>query len=156
MAEVYFYHLTLQPLEKTLPQLLGLARKAGWRVAIRGSSAERLDWLDAKLWEGDGFQPHGLAGGPHDADQPILLTQDMAGNAPDCLISVDGAALDPSEVPNLKRAMVIFDGNDGDAVAHARTQWKAVTEADLPAKYWSQETGNWQMKAEHPRKEAGA
>ena len=156
MAEVFFYPLTRQPLEQTLPQLLGLARKAGWRVTVRGVSPERLDWLDGKLWEGDGFLPHGLAGGPHDADQPILLTQDKAGNAPDCLISVDGAALDPDEVTTLKRAMVLFDGNDGEAVAHARTQWKAVTSADLPAKYWSQESGNWQMKAEHPRKEAEA
>lgn len=153
MAEVFFYHLTLQPLENTLPQLLGLARKAGWRVAIRGTSAERLDWLDGKLWEGDGFQPHGREGGAHDADQPILLTEGKAGNAPDCLISVDGAALDPAEVIALKRAMVLFDGNDGDAVAHARTQWKAVTEANLPAKYWSQESGSWQMKAEHPKPE---
>ncbi len=149
MSEVFFYHLTTQPLEQTLPKLLGLARKAGWRIAIRGKTADRLDWLDAKLWEGGGFLPHGRAGGEHDADQPILLTEDTAKNTPDCLISVDGADLTPDEVPALKRAMILFDGNDGDAVAFARTQWKAVTAADIPAKYWSQENGPWEMKAQH-------
>lgn len=150
MSEVFFYHLTTQPLEQTLPKLLGLARKAGWRIAVRGKTADRLDWLDTKLWEGDGFLPHGRAGGEHDADQPILLTQDAAANQPDCLISIDGADLTPEEVPTLKRAMILFDGNDGDAVAFARTQWKTLTGANLPAKYWSQENGPWEMKAQHP------
>ena len=45
-------------------------------VLVRGTDAGRLDWLDQKLWAGgdDAFLPHGLAGGPHDALQPILLT----------------------------------------------------------------------------------
>lgn len=150
MSEVYFYHLTTQPLEQTLPKLLGLARKAGWKIAIRGTSAQRLDWLDDRLWQGDGFVPHGRAGGAFDADQPILLTSGVAGNAPDCVISIDGADLDPNEVGALRRAMILFDGNDGDAVALARRQWKAVTGADIPAKYWSQENGPWEMKAQHP------
>lgn len=150
MSEVFFYHLTTQPLEQTLPKLLGLARKAGWKIAVRGKSADRLDWLDGKLWDGDGFLPHGRTGGAHDADQPILLTDGPATNAPDCLISIDGADLAPEDVPNLKRAMILFDGNDGDAVAFARTQWKAITGTDVPAKYWSQENGPWEMKAQHP------
>lgn len=151
MSEVYFYHLTIQPLEQALPKLLGLARGAGWRVAIRGSDTGRLEWLDGKLWEGDGFLAHGRAGGPHDADQPILLTQSTAANAPDCLICIDGAEIGVDEVAPLKRAMILFDGNDGDALNHARGQWKALTAADLPAKYWSQETGRWEMKAQHPK-----
>ncbi len=151
MSEVYFYHLTRQPLEQALPKLLGLARKAGWRIVVRGPDPARLDWLDAKLWEGDGFLPHGRAGGPHDADQPVLLTEGEVTNAADCAISIDGAALNPDEIHPLKRAMILFDGNDGDAVNTARSQWKALTEAQLPAKYWSQESGSWQMKAEHPK-----
>ena len=76
MGDVYFYHLTRQPLEHTLPALLGKARQAGWRIAVRGTDAARMAWLDDQLWLGadDAFLPHGLAGGPHDADQPILLT----------------------------------------------------------------------------------
>ena len=68
MGAVYFYHLTRTPLEATLPTLLGKARKAGWRVSVRGTSAERMAWLDEKLWLGtdEQFLPHGLAGGPFD------------------------------------------------------------------------------------------
>lgn len=150
MSEVYFYHLTTQPLEQTLPKLLGLARKAGWRIAIRATSADRLKWLDDRLWQEEGFLPHGMAGGDHDKDQPILLTEGEARNAPDCVISIDGAELAPDEIGPLKRAMILFDGNSGDAVAFARTQWKAMTDADVPSKYWSQENGPWEMKAQHP------
>ena len=69
MGAAYFYHLTRRPLEATLPLLLEKALAAGWRVAVRGVDAARLDRLDARLWLGpeDGFLPHGRAGGPHDA-----------------------------------------------------------------------------------------
>lgn len=75
MGAAYFYHLTQKPLEATLPMLLGKALGAGWRVAVRGTDAARMEWLDQKLWLGaeEGFLPHGLAGGAHDAAQPVLL-----------------------------------------------------------------------------------
>ena len=52
MGAAYFYHLTRQPLEAALPMLLGKARGAGWRIAVRGRDAARMDWLDEKLWLG--------------------------------------------------------------------------------------------------------
>jgi DNA polymerase-3 subunit chi len=60
----------------TLRALLEKSLAAGWRVAVRGRTDEMLDRLDAQLWLGpeDGFLPHGRAGGPHDALQPVLLT----------------------------------------------------------------------------------
>lgn len=150
MAEVFFYHMTRAPLEVTLPMLLGKARGAGWKIAVQGGAPDRLDWLDDKLWQGDGFLPHGVAGGEFDADQPVLLcAQGPYANTPDCVISVDGADLDIDEMARATRAMILFDGNDADAVAKARGQWKSVTGANLAAKYWSQESGRWEMKAEH-------
>lgn len=150
MGAAYFYHLTRNPLEVTLPQLLMRARGAGWRVAIRGRTADRLDWLDRQLWLGaeDGFLPHGLAGGAHDAMQPVLLTTDVAGNDPACLMSVDGAEVSSDEVQRLQRVCVIFDGNDDDALDIARGQWKTLTAAGCAAQYWSEESGRWDMKAE--------
>ncbi|MCI2398166.1 DNA polymerase III subunit chi [Aliiroseovarius subalbicans] len=151
MSEVYFYHMTRTPLEETLPVLLARSLQAGWRVVVRGTDAQRLTWLDDRLWQGreEDFLPHGLSGGPHDANQPILLTTDTAvPNGASALISVDGAQVDTEEVAGLDRVMILFDGNDPDAVAHARGQWKAVTGAGLPAKYWSQESGSWEMKAQ--------
>ena len=80
MGAAFFYHLTQRPLEATLPMLLTKALQAGWRVAVRGRDAGQMAWLDEKLWLGpeDGFLPHGLAGGAHEADQPVLLTTQEA------------------------------------------------------------------------------
>ena len=151
MGAVYFYHLTRQPLEHTLPVLLDKARQAGWKIAVRGTDPARMDWLDEKLWLGpeDGFLPHGRAGGPHDAAQPILLTTEIqAGNEPTCVMAVDGAPIEPEEVKALERVCILFDGNDGAAVQHARGQWKALTGAGCSAQYWSEESGRWEKKAE--------
>lgn len=151
MGAAYFYHLTRNPLEVALPQLLGRALQAGWRVAVRGRSPERMGWLDQQLWLGapDGFLPHGIGGGPHDAAQPVLLiTGQEAANDPACLMTVDGADLTPDEVRRLERVCVIFDGNDADALQVARAQWKALTDAGCAAQYWSEESGRWEKKAE--------
>lgn len=151
MGAAYFYHLTRRPLEATLPLLLDKARAAGWRIAVRGTDPGRMAWLDEKLWLGgdESFLPHGLAGGPHDADQPILLTTaETAANDPACLMAMDGAEVTPQEVQALERVCILFDGHDGPALARARGQWKALTEAGCSAQYWSEESGRWEKKAE--------
>jgi len=151
MGAAYFYHLTQRPLEVTLPLLLGKALQAGWRVAVRGRDPARMDWLDQKLWLGpeDSFLPHGLAGGPHDADQPVLLTTGAERpNGAVCVMAVDGAEVAPDEVQALERICILFDGNDTDAVTIARGQWKALTAAGCSAQYWSEASGKWEKKAE--------
>ena len=151
MGAAYFYHLTRRPLEETLPVLLEKARGAGWRIAVRGRDPERMAWLDDRLWQGpeESFPAHGLAGGPHDARQPVLLTAGPeAANAPDCVMAVDGAAVSAEEVQALQRVCILFDGTDPEAVQHARTQWKSLTDAGCSAQYWSEESGRWEKKAE--------
>ncbi|WP_292286570.1 DNA polymerase III subunit chi [Marivita sp.] len=151
MGAAFFYHLTRKPLEVTLPMLLGKAMGAGWRVAVRGIDMERMKWLDQALWMGpeDGFLPHGLAGGPHDAAQPVLLTVAAeAANTPHCLMTVDGAGVTAGEVQALERVCVLFDGNDSAAVEAARGQWRNLTGAGCSAQYWSEESGRWEKKAE--------
>ena len=151
MGAAFFYHLTRRPLEATLPLLLDKARAAGWRIAVRGSDPGRMAWLDEKLWllGDESFLPHGLAGGPHDADQPILLTTaETAANDPTCLMAVDGAGVTAQEVQALERVCILFDGQDGAALARARSQWKALTVAGCSAQYWSEESGRWEKKAE--------
>ena len=150
MGAVYFYQLTDRPLDVTLPMLLRKALEAGWRVAVRGRDPTRLAWLDERLWLGpeDGFLPHGLAGGPHDARQPVLLTTGAATNAATCVMSVDGAAVSAEEVTALERVCVLFDGTDAAALETARGQWRALTAAGCAAQYWSEASGRWQKKAE--------
>ncbi|MEX3015742.1 DNA polymerase III subunit chi [Gymnodinialimonas hymeniacidonis] len=150
MGEAYFYHLTRAPLEVTLATLLGKSLQAGWQIAVRGRTDAMLERLDEQLWlrPEDGFLPHGRAGGPHDAAQPVLLTKDQAVNDPTCLVSVEGAGVTADEVSQMARVMVLFDGHDDAAVQTAREQWKALTGAGVAAKYWSEESGRWEMKAE--------
>ncbi len=150
MGQAFFYHLTQRPLEAALPVLIERALAQGWRVAVRGTDAKRMDWLDQKLWLGpdEQFIPHGLAGGPHDALQPVLLTTAReAPNRAACLMAVDGAEVAPEEAEAFERVCVLFDGADPAALERARGQWKALTEAGVPAQYWSEESGRWEKKA---------
>ncbi len=145
-----FYHLTRSPAEALIPVLIAKSRAAGWVVELRGTDPSRLERLDSLLWQGDdGFLPHGLAGGAHDARQPVLLT--VAGQAalnnPQCLIAVDGAQVSGTEAQTLQRTCILFDGNDPADVAHARNQWRALTGAGAEAEYWSEVDGRWQKKA---------
>jgi DNA polymerase-3 subunit chi len=153
MGAVYFYHLTRSTPDAVLPALIDRALDQGWRVCLRGRDPAAMEWLDAKLWLGpeEGFLPHGLAGGPHDADQPVLLTCDrVIANAAACLIAVGGAEVAPDEAAALARTCILFDGADAAAVEAARGQWRGLTAAGLAAQYWSEEDGRWQKKADRP------
>ncbi len=151
MGAAYFYHLTRRPLEVVLPQLLERALGQGWRVMVRGRDRARMAQLDTALWTHaeESFLPHGLAGGAHDAAQPILLT---AGAEPPgdraCLMSVDGAEVTAGEVAAAERVCILFDGADPAALDRARAQWRALTQAGAAAQYWSEESGRWEKKAE--------
>ena len=153
MGDVLFYHLTRSPLDLVLARLLTRALAAEWRVIVRGRDRDHLLWLDEKLWlePEDGFLPHGLAGGPHDAEQPVLLTE--AAELPSdagCLMTIYGAPVDPAEAGGLHRVCVLFDGNDDAAKALARQQWRDVTTAGLGAQYWAEDSGRWEKKLERP------
>jgi len=147
-----FYHLTRSGAEATLLTLLPRAMAAGWRVMIRGRDRAALDRLDARLWQDpeDGFLPHGLEGGLHDADQPVLLGLGAAVNGAQALALIDGAEVTADEARGLERVWAIFDGDDPVAVAQARGLWTRLTAAGVSAQYWSEETGRWEKKAEKP------
>jgi DNA polymerase-3 subunit chi len=151
MGEVWFYHLTDSPLEVTLPVLLDKSLERGVRVVVRGRDHARLSWLDERLWLGskESFLPHGLAGGPHDADQPVLLTAASGRpNGASYLVAVDGAEVAVADLDELERVSVLFDGNDAGAVEAARGQWRALTGAGARAVYWAESGGRWTRKAE--------
>ena len=156
MATAKFYHLTRDPLESLLPILIGKALEIGMTVALRGTDRVRMEGLDRQLWLGEGFLPHGLAGGAQDADQPCLLVWHEGAastlpNRPRCLIAVDGAAVGADEARWLERLCVVFDGTDEVALQRARSQWRDLTAAGVEAEYWSRESGRWDCKARHPK-----
>ncbi|MGH1451645.1 MAG: DNA polymerase III subunit chi [Paracoccaceae bacterium] len=154
MGQAMFYHLTRNPLQVTLGDLLDRSLDQGWNVVVRGRDAARLATLDALLWQGPQarFLPHGVAGGAQDADQPVLLTtgHDIPNGAV-TLFSVDGADVTAAEVAQMQRVRILFDGNSDAAVQAARVQWKALTGAGCKAEYWSEESGKWQKKAKNER-----
>lgn len=149
MGKAMFYHLTRSSAEETLMTLLPRALGQGWRVMIRHPDPIARAALDQKLWlvpEG-GFLPHGLEGGPHDADQPVLISAGPMVNGGKGLCLMGGAAPLPGEEA-LERIWLLFDGADEAAVAEARRHWTGLTGLGMAAQYWSEEDGRWQMKFE--------
>ena len=148
-ARALFYHLTRRPAEDTLPALIDRALAAGSRVVLRGTDRARLERIDERLWlePEDGFLPHGIEGGPHDADQPVLLaTGPGRPNGADCLILIDGAGPEAGELAALNRICVLFDGNDAAAVTAARALWRDLATRGLSPEYWSEDSGRWQRR----------
>jgi DNA polymerase-3 subunit chi len=149
MSEIWFYHLQQKPLEQTLPVLVARSRERGWRVVIRAGSSERLAVLDDVLWTFDeaSFLAHGLASDPHPETQPVLLTTaDERPNGAEVLFLVDRAPL-PASYP-YERVVMIFDGNDSDALESAREAWKVARSLRHSVTYWQQDDGGrWIKKA---------
>ena len=150
MTELLFYHLQRQPLERVLPALLEKSLERGWRVIVQAGSEERLEALDAHLWtyRDDSFLPHGTWRESEAAEQPILLTVgDDNPNGAAVRFLIDGAPM-PTELGSYQRIVLVFDGEDPDAVASARERWSEAKASGIPVTYWqTDEQGRWQRKA---------
>jgi DNA polymerase III subunit chi len=150
MGTVMFYHLTRSTPAQTLLALVNRAVGQGWRVMVRGTEPGALERLDTQFWlePDDGFLPHGLQGGPQDADQPVLIGQGAAVNGAQALALIDGAEAMADELAAMQRIWVLFDGADEARLQAARVQWKALSTAGVAAQYWSEDSGRWEKKAE--------
>jgi DNA polymerase III subunit chi len=150
MTEMLFYHLHRQPLDKVLPALLEKSLARGWRVVVQATSPERVEALDAQLWtySDDGFLPHGTAGDAQAREQPILITADDGNsNGASVRFLIDGAEV-PSDAGSYHRIVLIFDGEDADAVAAARVRWSEAKASGFEVTYWQPDSdGRWQRKA---------
>jgi DNA polymerase-3 subunit chi len=149
MTELLFYHLQRQPVERVLPPLLEKSLARGWRVVVQCASEERVEALDANLWtyRDDGFLPHGTHRDGVAADQPVLITvHDDNPNAAAVRFLIDGVPL-PAELTGYERIVLIFDGDDEDALQEARRHWTAAKAAGLTVTYWQvDEDGRWARK----------
>jgi DNA polymerase III subunit chi len=150
MTDILFYHLQGQKLEGVLPALLEKSLAKGWRVIVQGGAEERIDALDAHLWtyRDDGFLPHGTWREPDAPLQPVLLTVNEGNpNNAQVRFLIDGAAM-PAETADYQRIVLLFDGEDENAVATARTQWSEARARGVAATYWQpDENGRWRQKA---------
>ena len=150
MTELLFYHLQGQRLESVLPTLLEKSLERGWRAVVQGSSEERIEALDAHLWtyRDDGFLPHGTWRESEAAAQPVLLTVNEGNpNAANVRFLIDGAPV-PPDAEAYQRIVLLFDGEDEEAVAAARAQWSAGKEQGFEVTYWQPDaSGRWVKKA---------
>lgn len=150
MAEVLFFHLQSRPLEQVLPTILDRALARGQKVVVEVASQERLSALDDHLWtySDESFLPHVTA---MEADAPqnpvVLTTQPHNPNAAQVRICAEGVRI-PDALAGYERVVLIFDGDDPDALAAAREDWKKAKALSLAASYWQQDdTGRWEKKA---------
>ncbi len=150
MTEILFYHLQGQKLEGVLPTLLEKSIARGWRAVVQGASEERMEALDAYLWtyRDDGFLPHGTWRESEAAMQPVLLTvNDDNPNAAQVRFLLDGAGV-PADAGAYARIVLLFDGEDEEAVAAARAQWTEAKTKGFEATYWQpDEQGRWVKQA---------
>jgi len=150
MTEILFYHLKGQRLEQVLPPLLQKSLERGWRVVVQASSEERIEALDAHLWtwRDDAFLPHGTWREPDAGEQPVLLTLDGENrNQAVVRFLVEGAEL-PADASAYQRLVLLFDGDDPDAVAAARERWAKAKNDGFEVTYWqADENGRWQRQA---------
>jgi DNA polymerase III subunit chi len=145
MTEIGFYHLTRSTLAQALPQLLARTLAAGQRALVLGP-APNLDALSTALWAQPAWLPHGtVADGDPDLQPIWLSTTPDPLNGARFLFMVEGAATD--RLADFSRVFDLFDGNNQDAVAAARTRWKAAKEAGHTLAYWQQTDSSWQKKA---------
>ncbi len=149
VAEILFYHLERQPLERVLPVLLEKTLARGWRAVVQTASQEYAEALDSHLWSyrEDSFLPHGLASERDAPRYPIVLTPETANpNGAQVRFIVEGAPL--PDAADYARVVLLFDGGDESALAAARASWKAAKQAGHDVTYWQQtETGKWEKKA---------
>jgi DNA polymerase-3 subunit chi len=148
MAEIFFYHLQRQPLERVLPVLLEKCLQRSWRVVVQAAAEERVSALDDLLWTyGEAsFLPHGTARDGNAARQPIFLTtSDDNPNSATVRVLVDG--VEGPDLAAYERALVLLDGHDPDAVATARARWTRERAAGHDLTYWQQDdAGRWQKR----------
>jgi DNA polymerase-3 subunit chi len=144
MADIGFYHLTRTDVAAALPALLGRTLAAGERAVILCADTARVAALDDALWlsQNPDWLPHGTAATPHPEWQPIFITPvEINPAGAKFLFLVDGPMAD---LAAYARVFDLFNGNDEEAVAAARTRWKAAKEAGHGITYWKQGAAGWE------------
>jgi DNA polymerase-3 subunit chi len=138
---VDFYQLTRYPAEQVVPLLARSTLGAGERLLVVSDEPAQLGRISAALWQRvpGSFLAHGLAGGAHDARQPILLgtTPDPANGAR-YLALADGQW---REVAGMARVFLLFPP---ERIDDARGTWRLLGQREgVERHYWRQDGGKW-------------
>ena len=149
MTEVLFYHLQGTSVENVLPPLLEKSLERGWRVVVQSTSLERTETLDAHLWtyREDSFLPHATWQSADVEDQPIVLSMEGGNpNRANVRFLIDNAAL-PVDPASYERMVLLFNGDDQDALNAARAIWTDCKSRGFDVTYWqADELGRWRRR----------
>jgi DNA polymerase-3 subunit chi len=149
MTEVLFYHLQNMSLESVLPPLLEKSLERGWRVVVQSTTEERADALDAHLWtyRDDSFLPHTTWRAGDVEHQPVILSIEEGNpNRANVRFLIDNAAL-PADSDSYERVVLMFNGEDPEALSAARDAWADCKARGLDVTYWqTDEQGRWQRR----------
>jgi DNA polymerase-3 subunit chi len=144
---VDFYQLSRDPAEAVLPLIARNTLKAGERLLVVSADEGQLGRVSHELWGRlpDTFLAHGLAGGEHDARQPILLSGAMQpANGARFVAIADGVWRDEicnEDSPGFSRAFYIFGD---ETIAGARDCWRMLGKrAGVERRFWKQQGGKW-------------
>jgi DNA polymerase-3 subunit chi len=139
---VDFYQLSRDPAELVLPQIARNTLRAGERLLVVSGDAEQLGRISMGLWGriADSFLAHGIAGGEHDARQPILLADSMQPvNGARFVAIADGMWRDAE--PEFERTFYVFGETTLQA---ARDCWRMLGARDgVERRFWKQQGGKW-------------
>ncbi|EGD59598.1 DNA polymerase III chi subunit, HolC [Novosphingobium nitrogenifigens DSM 19370] len=138
---VDFYQLTRDPAEQVVPLIARNTLGAGERLLVVSDDEQQLARISAGLWQKipDSFLAHGLAGGPHDARQPILLGKAPQGdNGARFLALADGVW---RESEGMQRVFLLFPP---ERIDDARRTWRLLGQREgVERRYWRQDGGKW-------------
>ncbi|SEM61123.1 DNA polymerase III, chi subunit [Sphingomonas gellani] len=145
--QVDFYHLTVTPLARALPQIAEKVVASGARLLIVSGDAEQRTAIDRLLWSytPDSFLPHAQIGACDDTVQLVLIAGDVnAANRARHIALIDGLWRD--EALDFDRAFHFFDE---EAIRAARGAWKGLGEREgVERRYWKQnDAGRWEQAA---------
>ncbi len=141
---VDFYQLSRDPAPLAVAQIAAKAVEAGKRLLIVADDDALLMKVSEALWGRSGtFLANGAAGGPHDARQPILLSDKVdAANSATCLVLADGKW---REGAGFERTFLFFDDI---TLTAAREMWKELGNREgLRRNFWKQDGGKWVQAA---------
>jgi DNA polymerase III subunit chi len=148
VTEVRFYHLEQRRIDQSLPGLLERALEEGRRVLVRASSNEMVAALNERLWTYDdaSFLPHGSAGDGDPMTQPIFLTSELENpNAATMLVRLSGVETGAAD-DAFDLVVLMFDGRDEAALAHARGEWRRLKDEGRTISYWREsDEGGWEQ-----------
>ena len=143
--QVDFYQLAGTPPEQVIASLAQKVLAADGRLLVIADDEPFLAKLDRMLWDegASSFIPHGLAGGPDDARQPVLLsTSPDAPNQARNMLIADGAWREAAL--SYDRSFYLFDS---DTLEGARLAWKLLAGREgIERRYWAHENGKWVKK----------